>query len=164
MELTIRSWFNEPEATLHFSHKVDMYIRSQIKELLMRPLGLLQLYEDETLHLTITTLSSQQKLEVKMGKRNKAKSINCGIWLPYLPIVQSKYPLEKYLGFIVEASFEIFKKWNVSASQIETLKTSLFQEILFNPLYELTEEEMLEIDENEEFLNEIKKNIDSKNI
>ncbi|MFY7938118.1 MAG: hypothetical protein ACOVOQ_12120, partial [Flavobacterium sp.] len=67
MELTIGAWYNEPGINFEFSFRIEQFIRHAIKECVMTPLGLIEAYPEKFLHLTVTTTSTQDKLEVKMG-------------------------------------------------------------------------------------------------
>ena len=86
MELTIGAWFNEPGINFEFSYRISNYIRLAIKECVMTPLGLIDAYPEKFLHLTVTTTSTQDKLEVKMGSfKAKATSVKCGLWFVSSP-------------------------------------------------------------------------------
>lgn len=156
MELTIGAWFNEPKINFKFSHKVDNYIRLQIIEHIMKPLGLLEIEKDVFLHLTIATKKEQDRLEVFLPSKNiRAKSKNYGLWFPYFEIIQSDYPLKSYVEFIIQSLPIIFNEWGVTQVQIEKVSQNVFNEILNNKLYELTSEELEELTFSESMLDGI---------
>ncbi|MFC4323196.1 hypothetical protein [Litchfieldia salsa] len=146
MELTVGAWFNEPKINFKFSHKVDLFIRQQIIEDTMKPLGLLDIEKDIFLHLTVCTKKEQDILEVFLPRKNKrAKSRNYGLWFPYYEIVNSEYPLKSYIYFYIQSLPLIFAEWGVTQEQINLVKQNVYSEILNNNEYELTEEELEEL-------------------
>ncbi|KEZ50887.1 hypothetical protein [Metabacillus indicus] len=156
MELTIGAWFNEPKINFKFSHKVDNYIRIQIIEHIMKPLGLLDIEKDVFLHLTVATKKEQDRLEVFLPrKNNRAKSKNYGLWFPYIEIIHSDYPLKSYVEFFVQSLPIIFNEWGVKQEQIENVTQNVFNEILSNKFYELTAEELEELSFSERMLDGI---------
>ena len=161
MELTIGAWYNEPGINFDFSFRISKFIRLAIKECIMTPLGLIDIYPDKFLHLTETTKSSQDKLDVKMGQfKIKAKTINCGLWFPYKQIISSSNPLEEYLDNYIKSIPLIFERWGVTEEQIIQVTTKIKTEIIGNPYYLLTNEEQMELEEQKLKQIEIKKGID----
>jgi hypothetical protein len=160
MELTIGAWFNEPGINFEFSYRISNYIRLAIKECVMTPLGLIDAYPEKFLHLTVTTTSTQDKLEVKMGPfKAKATSINCGLWFPYQSIISSPTPLDEYVENYIKSIPLIFKKWNVTEEQINQVTTKIKTEIIGNTLYLLTDEEQKELEEEKQRHKEIQQEI-----
>lgn len=114
----------------------------------MAPLGLLESYPEKFLHLQITTTSTQESLEVKMGPfKPKATSINCGLWFPYHTIVDSENPLEAYVECYIKSIPLVFHRWGVTDQQSEEAAKMIRKEIVGNPYYELTQEEKDELEE-----------------
>ncbi len=156
MELTIGAWYNEPGINFEFSFRISQFIRLAIKECVMSPLGLVEAYPEKFLHLTVTTTSTQDKLEVKMGPfRTKATSVNCGLWFPYQSIMSAQNPLEEYVENYIKSIPLIFKKWNVTEEQIQHVTSKIKTEIIGNPHYLLTIEEQKELEEDKERLKKI---------
>ncbi len=153
MDLTVGSWFSEPKIYFKIPNQVDLYIRKQIKQYVMKPLGLLDSYPGKFLHLTETTNKAQTILEVKLGRkwRKTSTSRNVALWFPYYKIINSEYPLKMYLHTYIECLPIIFKEWGVTKEQIENVKTKSEDEILNNPNYELTDEEIKEYEEEDVF-------------
>ena len=148
MELTIGAWYNEPGINFEFSYRISNFIRLAIKECVMTPLGLIDEYPEKFLHLTVTTTSTQEKLEVKIGPfKKKATSVNCGLWFPYQSIISSKTPLIEYVENYIKAIPIVFKKWGVTEEQINQVTTKIKAEIIGNSHYLLTDEEQQELEE-----------------
>lgn len=163
MELTIGAWYNEPGINFEFSFRIEQFIRHAIKECVMTPLGLIEAYPEKFLHLTVTTTSTQDKLEVKMGPfRKKATSVNCGLWFPYQSIMSSQNPLEEYLENYIKSIPLIFKKWNVTEEQINHVTSKIKTEIISNPHYLLTIEEQKELVERKESYRKILQEINDE--
>ncbi|MES2566280.1 MAG: hypothetical protein V4565_05405 [Bacteroidota bacterium] len=157
MELTIGAWYNEPGVSFDFSFRISKFVRLAIKECIMTPLGLIDAYPEKCLHLTVTTTSAQDKLEVKMGPfKSKATNVNCGLWFPYNSIILSKNPLEEYIENYIKSIPLVFEKWGVTAEQISQVTIKIKTEIIGNPYYFLTDQEQKELEEekqeNKEFL------------
>jgi hypothetical protein len=160
MELTIGAWYNEPGINFEFSHRISNFIRLAIKECVMKPLGLIDAYPEKFLHLTITTTSTQDKLEVKMGPfKTKATSVNCGLWFPYQSIILSPTPLDEYVENYIKSIPLIFKKWNVTDEQINEVTAKIRNEIIGNSYYLLTDEEQNELEEEKQRHKEIQQEL-----
>jgi hypothetical protein len=158
MELTIRAWYNEPEINFEFSHRISNYIRLVIKDSVMKPLGLIENYPEKFLHLSVTTTSTQDKLEVKMGPfKTKSTSVNCGLWFPYKQIMTSPHPLDLYVENYIESIPLIFKRWGVTEEQVKEAGKKIRAEILNNPYYELTQEEKNTLEESKKITDRIKR-------
>jgi len=156
MNLTIGSWYDEPNVNFEFSHRISNYIRLIIIECIMTPLDLIDKDSDKFLHLSICTKANQDKLEVKMQRITKnTTDINCGIWLPYKSIIKSEKPIEKYIEYYIESLPLIFSKWNVTNDLIKNAGNKIKNEIIGNPHYELTDEEKDELIEEKDDLNNI---------
>ena len=147
MVLTIGAWYNEPGINFEFSYRISNFIREAIKENVMKPLGLIEADPEIFLDLTVTTTSTQDKLEVKMGPiRKNTKNIDCGLWFPYNSIMSSENPLEAYVNNYIESIPLVFMKWNVTEEQINEVTRRIKSEIIGNSHYLLTEEEQEELD------------------
>ena len=151
MELTVSSWFNEPKINFKFSHKVGLFIRNEVKEHIMQPLGLLDSYEGKFLNLNVTTSITQDVLEVKLSRKwsNKSTHRTHDLWFPYKPIVESEYPLKEYINCYIESLQYVFEEFGVSKNQIEKVRANVELTILNNSDFELTKEELEEIEEEE---------------
>ncbi len=104
MELTIGAWYNEAGVNFDFSHRISNFIRLAIKDSIMSPLGLAELYPDKYLHLTVSTKVDQNTLEVKMGQlRENSQDINCGLWFPYNKIHNSPNPKREYIECYIQS-------------------------------------------------------------
>jgi hypothetical protein len=126
MELTIGSFYIELGIEFDFSYRINHFIRSQIKEVIMKPLDLLENEPEKFLSLIVSNKSSQAKLEVKLAKKNKrGKFRNYGIWFPYQEIVKAQNPLEKYIENFAKAVLEIFKEWKITEEQTIEFKETL---------------------------------------
>ena len=157
MNISLGSWFNQPKINFKFSHKVDLAIRNEISNEIMTPLGLHELYPDKWLHLNVTTIETQDKLEVKLGSNwsERTTSRNHGLWFPYHKIVNSDYPLKEYLKYYIESLPIIFNEYGITDEQVLKVKTNCENKILNNTEFELTQEELNEIYEEENLADEI---------
>ena len=160
MELIIGAWYNEPGINFEFSFRISNFIRLAIKECVMKPLGLIDQHPEKFLHLTVTTSSTQDKLEIKMGPfKTKATSVHCGLWFPYTSIISSETPLDEYVQNYILAIPLIFKKWNITEVQINQVTTKIKTEIIGNSHYLLTDEEQKELEEEKQRYKEIQQQI-----
>src|SRR6185369_2353979 len=159
MEITVGAWFSEPKIAFKFSHKVSLFIRDQIKQCIMNPLGLLDSLPGKFLHLTVATKSTQDILEVKLGPRWRKNSVsrNHALWFPYHRVVDSDCPVAEYISLYSEALAIIFKEWGVTESQIALLKENCLREIIGNPIYELTDAQKEEYERSDRFTEQIEK-------
>lgn len=144
MEINIASFYVEPGIEFNFSYKVNHFIESQVIEVIMKPLGLLESEPEKCLSLIVSTKFLQTKLEVKFARKNGSKYRNCRIWFPYEEIVKANNPLEKYIEIFVKAIPEIFKEWKVTEEQTIKLSEKLKKELIDNPEYLLSGEELIE--------------------
>lgn len=161
MELTVGAWFSEPKINFKFSHKVDLYIRSQIKEHIMKPLGLLDLAQDVFLHLQVTTKKQQHDLEIILPPKNKrAKNKNYWLKIPYDEVIFSQYPLQAYISYYITSLKTVFKEWGVTEEQISVVRNNVEKEILNNPEYELTKEDLEELTFSERITDDIIKELE----
>lgn len=145
MELAVGALFWEPGVSFEFSHKVDLYIRGQIIENIMKPLGLMDVDTEVFLYLIVSTKFEQRTLEVtKPRKGKRIKNRNFNLLFPYEAIVKSAYPLQSYIDYFMKSLHIIFEEFGVTQVQIETVKRNVENEILNNPEYELikTEQEI----------------------
>jgi hypothetical protein len=150
MELIVSAWFNEPNINFKFSHKVDLYIRDEIKNNILEPLGLLDAFPDKYLTLNVTTESDRTKLKVhiapKWSKRTKHRTH--GLWFPYRPIIDSEYPLREYLNYFMDSLKVVFKEFDVTHEQLQLVRANCEREILNNDEYVRPQSEIdEEIDE-----------------
>ena len=157
MELTLGAWFNEPKINFKFSHKVDLYIRKQIKENILEPLGLLDSYPAKFLHLNVTTEAERTELKVCIAPKWSQRTTNRthGLWFPYRAIVNSDYPLREYLRYYMEALPVVFGEFGVTQKQLTIVKKNCEREILNNREYELSEEELAGLIDEESAIDEI---------
>ncbi|SNB26256.1 hypothetical protein NO004_380008 [Flavobacterium psychrophilum] len=136
MILIVGAWYNEVGYSFEFSHKVDNYIREQIKEFVFPKYGLNKKDEDWYLRLIIATDSKTQKTEVRgPDVKKRTKRVEFGLWLPHDVINKSTYPLETYIDCFFEALEIVFSNYNVPKEEIETIKENCKKEILHNPEY-----------------------------
>ena len=157
MVLTIGAWYNEPGIYFEFSYRISNFIREAIKESVMQPLGLLEVNPETFLHVTVTTTSTQDKLEVKMGQiRTNSKNIECGLWFPYNSIMSSKTPLEDYVDNFINSIPLVFMRLNITEEQINEVAKKIRAEIIGNSHYLLTKEEQEELDEEKQRYKEIR--------
>lgn len=159
MKLNLSSFYVEPGVVFDFSYKINLFIKSKIEDVIMKPLGLLEIDTDQFLSLIISTKLSQTFLEVKLSRKNKrSKFRNCGIWFPYNEIITSLNPLEKYIENFIKAVPEIFKEWEITEEQIIEFSKTLKIELLNNPEYDLSDEEIKE----RKMLDEINRTVKSQ--
>ena len=148
MELTVSSWFNEVGINFKISHKVNLYIRKEIKENIMAPLGLLTSHDGKFLNLNVTTEKDRTELHVHIARNWTKRTTNRshGLWFPYHPIIDSEYPLKEYLAYYMASLNIIFKEFGVTTEQLEKVQKNCELEILNNKEYEYVEGYVSKVD------------------
>jgi hypothetical protein len=141
MILLIGAWYNEVGFSFNFSHKVDNYIREQIKELIFKKYKLDEIDIDWYLNLVVATDSKTIDLEVRgPEKRKRQKMIDYGLWLPYSKIMNSANPLECYIDYFIEAVAIVLANYGVFKQDVLNIVPIAKKEIIDNPIYELLED------------------------
>lgn len=141
MILLIGAWYNEVGFSFNFSHKVDNYIREQIKELIFNKYKLDEIDIDWYLNLVVATDSKTIDLEVRgPEKRKRQKMIDYGLWLPYSKIMNSANPLECYIDYFIEAVAIVLANYGVVKQDVLNIVPIAKKEIIDNPIYELLED------------------------
>ncbi|MFD2145329.1 hypothetical protein [Mucilaginibacter antarcticus] len=137
MILIISSWYGEPGVSFRIYFKVHKLIRHQLIEQVMYPFGLEAADSETVLSLVSTTTANTKKLEVRgpeVDKRNK--TINYGLWLPYLNIHNSSNYLKTYLEYYFDALVILFDKYDIPEDVIRAIQRKVENEVLGNLEYE----------------------------
>ena len=91
MILLLGAWFHEPGYKFLFSHKVDNFIREEIKSNIFSKFGLDKIDPEIFLNMAVATDSNTFALEVRGPHiRKRAKMIDFGLWLPYNSITNAE--------------------------------------------------------------------------
>ena len=137
MTLLIGAWYNEPGYKFNFSHKVDLFIREQVTSVIFSKYHLFDRDKTWYLNLVVATDSKTEELEVKGPEvRKRAKMIDYGLWLPYMKITTSAYPLKSYINYFLKALKIVFINYGVSKDDFDEIEEACMSEILNNPIYE----------------------------
>jgi hypothetical protein len=115
MEFITSSIYSEVGSYFSISHKVDLYIRRELNQII-KPL-LKHNSRDrkmEYLNLIASTNKSIKAIEVKGPDYNqKEKFINWGLWLPYHQIVNQQDQREAYIKYYFDALVILLERYGV---------------------------------------------------
>lgn len=151
MEFGIIHLYDEPQATLKISHKVDELLQQYINDIFVSQ-GLNQIKPAHYFTVYVTTESKRSHLEVR-GPREIEDFIEYTIYFPYEEVVEAENTISAYLDFFLEGLMIVLGDYQIKTEVLNGVFEQVKQEVLNNTEYEYqTINEVLTYDDLQAFI------------